>query len=92
MIEKDEFLQRRRIELAISAEFERHFRHAIWLARSVNSESIRFSFRHTYHCIKKWRGNEKQCAQDQNEERHSGWIGNATDAPFDAPAPDSRVE
>src|SRR6266481_9244397 len=92
VIEKDEFLQRRRIELAISAEFERCFRHAIRLARSVDSESIRFSFRHAYHGIKKWRSNEKQCAQDQNEQRQSGWISNATHAPSGPPTLHSCVE
>ena len=43
MIEKDEFLQRRRIEFAIGAKFERHFRHPIRLPRGVDAESVRFA-------------------------------------------------
>src|SRR5438093_3453121 len=92
MIENDEFLQRRRIELAISAEFERCFRHAVRLARSVNSESIRFSFCHAYYRVEKWRSNEKQCAQDQNEQRQSGWISSAAHAPSGPPTLHGCVE
>src|SRR5439155_10738392 len=92
VIKKNEFLQRRRIELAISAEFERHLCHAIRLARGVDSESICFSFRHADDSVEKWCGDKKQCAQDQNEQRQPGWISNAAHAPFDAPAPHGRVE
>ena len=89
MIEKDEFLERRRIELAISAEFQRRFRHAVRFARGVDSESVRFSFGYPYHGVEKRRGEEKQCAQNQYEQRKSGWIGNAANAPFVSPTPHS---
>ena len=59
MVEKDEFLERRRIELAISSEFESYLRHAVRFARRIDPESICFSFRHAYDGVEKRCGNEK---------------------------------
>src|SRR6266540_3316255 len=92
MIEKDEFLKWRRIEFAISAEFERHLCHAIRLARCVDSESVCFSFGDAYHCVEKRRGDENQCAEYQNEQRKPGWVGNAAHAPFVAVPSHGGVE
>ena len=40
MIEKDEFLQRARIEFAISAQLQSDRGHAIGLARRVDAEGV----------------------------------------------------
>ena len=92
MIEKDKFLQRRRIEFAISAEFERHFRHAIRFPGSIDSKSVCFAFCDAYDRVEKRGGDENQRAEYQDEQWKPGRIGNAPDAPFFAPAPDSCIE
>jgi hypothetical protein len=43
MIVKDEFLERRRVELAIGAKFKRHLCHPIGLTGGVDSKSVRFT-------------------------------------------------
>src|SRR6266508_2152470 len=82
MVEKDEFFQRCRVEFAVSTEFERHLCHAIGLARSVDSESIRFSFCDAYHCVEKRGGDENQCAQNQHKQRKPGGIGDSAALPL----------
>ena len=59
MIEKDEFFQRRRIEFAISAKFERDFRHAVRFPGSVDSKGVGFSFCDAYDRVEKRRRDEK---------------------------------
>ena len=86
MIVEDEFLERCRIEFAIGAEFKRHLCHRIGLTRSVDPESVRFTLCHAHHGIKKRCGKEKQCAENQRQQRETGWIGNTAHAPSVAPA------
>src|SRR5206468_10718206 len=92
MIVKDEFLERRRVELAIGAEFERHLCHPVGLTRGVDSKSVRFTLSDAHHGVQKRRGEKKQCAENQCQQRESGWIGNAAYAPFFAPVPDGCVK
>ena len=54
MIEEDEFLHRRRIQFAISAEFERHFRESIRLARGIDAEGIGLHFRDAGDGVVDW--------------------------------------
>src|SRR5207248_8295132 len=42
MVEEDEFLERRRIEFAISAQLQRDFGHAIRFSSGVDSKSVGF--------------------------------------------------
>ena len=92
MIVKDEFLDRRRIELAIGAEFKRDLGHPIRLTGGVDSKSVRFTLRDAHHGVKQRRGEKNQCAENQRQQRESGWIGNAPRAPFGAPASDGGVK
>src|SRR5882672_1752527 len=92
MIVKDEFLEWRRVELAIGAEFKRHLCHPIGLTRSIDSKSVRFTLCDTHHGVEKRRGEKKQCAENQRQQRESGWIGNAAYAPFVAPASDGAIK
>src|SRR5439155_15226111 len=92
MIEKDEFFQWCRVEFAVSTEFQCDFRHSIWLARSVDSKSIRFTFCYSSHRVDKRRGDEKQRAENQCEQRKSGRISNTVDVPFVAATPESGIE
>src|SRR5215510_3252860 len=85
MIVKDEFLERRRVELTIGAEFERHLCHPIGLTRGVDSKSVRFTLRDAHHGIEKRRGEKKQCAENQCQQGKPCWIGNTAHAPFLAP-------
>src|SRR4029453_11218522 len=92
MIIKDELLERRRIQLAIGAEFKRHLCHPVGLTRGVDSKSIRFALGDTHHRVEKRRGEKKQCAENQRQQRESGWIGDAAHAPLIAPASDGAVK
>src|SRR5881392_3655469 len=92
MIEEDKFLQRCRIELAISAELQRRLRHPIWFPRSVESESVGFSLGYADHGIEKRCGDEKEGAQNQYQQWKSGRIGNAANIPLVSPAPHSAVK
>src|SRR6266508_4850135 len=92
MIVKDEFLERCWIEFAIGTEFKRHLCHAIGLARGVGSKSVGFTLGDAHHGVQKWRGEKNQCAENQCQQRESGWIGNAAHAPFVTPAPDGRIK
>src|SRR6266481_6290118 len=92
MIEKVEFLERRRIEFAVSTEFERHLCHAIGLARSVDSESICFAFCDAYDRIEKRRGDENQRDKDQYEQGKPSRIRNPANAPSASPASRCCVE
>ena len=92
MIEKDEFLEWRRIEFAISAELERHFGHTIGFACCVDSERVGFAFCDAYHGVVKRRREENQRAEYQDEQWKAGGISNPAHAPFVAPTPDRRVE
>ena len=92
MIVKDEFLEGRRVELAIDAKFKRHFSHRIGLTRGVDSKSVRFTLCHAHQGVEKRRGEKKQCAENQCQQRETGWIGNAAHAPSVAPAPDGCIK
>src|SRR5512133_224790 len=92
MIVKDEFLERRRVELAIGAKFKRYLCHPIGLTRCVDPKSVRFTLGDAHHGVEKRRGEKKQCAENQRQQRESGWIGNAPHAPFVAPASDGRIK
>src|SRR5438477_11440641 len=92
MIVKDEFLERRRVELAIGAEFERYVCHRVRLTGGVDSKSVRFTLSDAHHGVEKRRGEKKQCAENQCQQRESGWIGNAAHAPFVAPASDGFIK
>src|SRR6266487_4855338 len=92
MIVKDEFLERRRVELAIGAKFKRHLCHPVGLTRGVDSKSVRFTLSDAHHGVEKRRGEKKQCAENQCQQRESGWIGNAAHGPFFAPASDSCIK
>src|SRR5262245_66631130 len=92
MIVKDEFLEGRRIELAISPELQRDFRHAIRLTGSVDAERVSFTLGSAHHCIEKRRGEKKQCAEDQGDQGKPGWVGDAAHAPSLAPAPKGGVK
>src|SRR5436190_5978414 len=92
MIVKDEFLERGGIELSISAEFQRHLCHPIGFAGGIDSKSVRFALRDADHCIEKGRGDEKQCAENQRQQRQSSWIGNAAHDPLAAPASDGCIK
>src|SRR5213080_266471 len=86
MVEKDEFLQRRRIEFAISAQLQRDFGHAIRFPSGVDSKSVSFSLGNAHDSVQKWSQDKNKCAQDQDKQWQSGRIGNAADAPFFSPA------
>src|SRR3954463_12065914 len=86
MIVENEFLERRWVELAIGAEFQRHFCHSIGLTCGIDPESIRFTLGDAHDGVEQWRGKEKQCAENPRQQRKTGWIGNAAHAPFVAPA------
>ena len=92
MIVKDEFLERRRVELAIGAKFKRHLCHPIGLTRGVDPKSVRFTLGDAHHGVEKRRGEKKQCAEDQRQQREPGRIGNAAHAPFVAPASDGCIK
>src|SRR4030095_6802366 len=92
MIVKDEFLERRRVELAIGAELKRHLRHPIGLTSGVDSKSVRFALREAHHSVEQRRGEQKQCAENQRQQRQSGGIGNAAHSPFVAPAPERCIK
>ena len=92
MIVKDEFLERRRIEFAIGAEFKRHLCHPIGLTRGVDPKSVRFTLGNAHHGVEERRGEKKQCAENQRQQRKPGWIGNTAYAPFVAPASDGRIK
>src|SRR5262249_30357763 len=92
MIIKDKFLQRRRVELAIGAEFKRHFCHSIRLTSCVDSESVRFTLGDAYHSVEKRRGEKKKCAENQRQQREPGWVGNPAHVPFVAPAYDGSIK
>src|SRR5438874_3756180 len=82
MIEEDEFLERRRIEFAVSAQLKCDFGHAIRLSSGVDSKSVGFPLGHTHDGVQKWGQDKNECAQDQDKQWQSGRIVNATDAPF----------
>ena len=86
MIEKDEFLERRRIEFAISAQLQRDFGHAIRFPSGVDSKSVGFPLGDAHDSVQKWSQDKNECAQDQDKQWQSGRIGNAADAPFFSPA------
>src|SRR5262245_51184734 len=92
MIVKDEFLEWRRVELAIGAEFKCHLRHPIGLAGSVDSKRVRFALRDAHHSVEKRRGEKKQCAENQCQQGESCWIGNSAHAPFFAAASDGYIK
>ena len=92
MIVKDEFLEWRRVELAIGAEFKRHLCHPVGLTSGVDSKSVRLTLRDAHHSVQKRRGEKKQCAENQYQQRESGWIGNAAYAPFVAAASDGCIK
>src|SRR5438477_12401821 len=92
MIVKDEFLERRRVELAIGAEFERYVCHPVRLTGGVDSKRVRFTLGDAHHGVEKRRGEKKQCAEDQRQQREPGRIGNAAHAPFVAPASDGCIK
>src|SRR2546427_3804736 len=92
MIEKDEFLQRRRIKLAIDAELQCHSRHSIRFTRRVDPKSISFTLGDACHSVDKRGGDEKQYAENQCEQRKPCRIGNCADAPFVAPVPHGSFE
>src|SRR6185312_5268310 len=92
MIVKNEFLERRRVELAIDAKFKRHLCHPIGLTRGVDPKSVRFTLGDAHHGVEKRRGKKKQCAENQRQQRETGWIGNTAHAPSVAPAPDGCIK
>src|SRR5690349_579064 len=92
MIVKNEFLERRRVELAIHAEFKRHFCHSIGLTRSVDPKSVRFTLSAAHDAVQKWCGKEKQCARNQGKQRETSWIANTSYAPSVAPARDGCIK
>src|SRR5205814_8019361 len=92
MIVKDEFLERRRVELAIGAEFERYVCHRVRLTGGVDSKSVRFTLGNAHHGVEKRHGEKKQRAEDQRQQRKPGRIGNAAHAPFVAPACDGYIK
>src|SRR5262249_47377138 len=92
MIKKDEFLEWPQVELTIGSEFKCYRCHPIGLTRSVDSKSVRFTLRHAHHGVEKRRGEKKQCAENQREQRKPGWIGNTAHTPFLAPASDSCIK
>ena len=51
MIVKNEFLDRRRVELAIGAELKRYLCHPVGLSRGVDPESVRFAFRNAHYRV-----------------------------------------
>src|SRR6516225_8714597 len=92
MIVEDELFERRRIEFPIGAEFERYFGHPVRLAGCVDSKSVCLALRNAHDCVEKRRSEKNQCAEDQRQQRESGWIGNPAYAPFVAPASGCRVK
>src|SRR5512133_165162 len=92
MIVKDEFLERSRIEFAIGAKFKRHLCHPVGLTSGVDSKCVRFTLSDAHHGVQKRGGEEKQCAENQCQQRKSGWIGNAAYAPFVAAASDGCIK
>ena len=82
MIVKDEFLEWLRVELAIGAEFKRHLCHPIGLTSGVDSKSVRLTLRDAHHSVQKRRGEKKQCAENQYQQREPGWIGNSAYTPI----------
>ena len=87
MIEKDEFLEWRRIKFAISAELERHCGHTIGLACCVDSERVGFAFCDAYHGVDKGRREENQRAEYQDEQWKAGegWRVPPNPTPPDSP-------
>ena len=67
-------------------------RHPIGLTSGVDPKSVRFTLGDAHHGVEKRRGKEKQCAENQRQQREPGWIGNAAHAPFVAPASDGRIK
>ena len=59
MIEKNEFLKRRWVELPIRAEFERYLCHPVGLAGGVDSKSVRFTLCDAYYGVEKRCGEKK---------------------------------
>src|SRR5580765_4546265 len=92
MIVKNEFLERRRVELAIDAKFKRHLCHPIGLTCGVDSKSVRFTLGDAHHGVEKRGGKKKQCAENQPQQREAGWIGNTAHAPSVAPAADDCIK
>src|SRR5262249_41771963 len=92
MIVKDEFLERRRVEFAIGAEFKRHLCHPVGFTRGVESKSVCFTFGDTHHGVEKRRGEKEQRAENQRQQREPRWIGNIAHAPRVAPASDGCIK
>ena len=59
MIVKDEFLERRRVELAIDAKFKSHLCHPIGLTGGVDPKSVRFPLGDAHHGVEKRCGKKK---------------------------------
>src|SRR5439155_13745476 len=85
VIEEDEFLERCRIEFAISAQLKCDFGHATRLSSGVDSKSVGFPLGDTHDGVQKWRQDKNECAQDQDKQWQPGRIVNAADAQFFSP-------
>src|SRR2546423_6376 len=92
MIEENEFFDRTWIELAIGAEFQRHLRHPVRLARRVDTESIRFAFRHANGGIPDWREKKKYDSKDQRKKGQPGGICDSSNTPVCAPSSHGNIE
>ena len=67
VIEENEFFHRTGIELAISAQLERHLSESIGFARSVDAEGIGLPFRHSHRRVAQ-RGDEKKEGRKNQDE------------------------
>ena len=92
MVEEDEFFERRGIEFAVGAEFERDLRHSRRFARGVNPERVGFHFRDAGDGVVDRGQEERHRGHDEHEERQARWIGDTSHAPGGAPALEGRFK
>src|SRR5437016_9410162 len=86
MIKENEFFERRGIEFAIRAKFQRDFRFSVRLARSVDAELIGFALGHASDRVDNRRHQKSERHEDQHQQGKSCRIADAANFPAFAPS------
>src|SRR5438309_3478026 len=82
MIVEEEFLERRRLQLAILGELQRDLREAVRLGRGVEAVQVRLVFLDPDERVQRGREHEEVRAQEERRERQSGRVLDAAYLPL----------
>src|SRR5438128_5080298 len=92
VIEKNEFFQRCRVELAVSAELQCYFGHSVWFSRGVDAKSVGFALGDAHGAINYRREQKTINRKNQDQERETSGVRDAAHAPFLAPATNCAIK